>query len=146
LGAELKERTRVAEQQVRDVAEKAGAGLANLTFADVTKARLEWLRARGELIKAVSNWERALVKLRQDQGVLGDECAPGPQGCPPDACFAPPSGIPASKPVSHGFPPALGGGEAYPPFGATPYEGLAPRTSSPECPGVAAAAGVGGCP
>src|SRR5262249_54352364 len=62
LVAQLKERTHVAEQQVRDVAEKAGAGLANLTFADVTKARLEGRRARGELIKAVPNAERALVK------------------------------------------------------------------------------------
>jgi hypothetical protein len=44
------------------------------TLADVTKARLEWLQGRADVVKEIAARERAKAKLKQHQGVLPLEC------------------------------------------------------------------------
>ncbi len=50
----------------------------NVTAADVTKAKLEWIQARGDVVKEVSARERAKAKLKQHEGILPMEC-PDPE-------------------------------------------------------------------
>lgn len=48
-------------------------------FAELTKAYLEWYKARGEVAKEFLGWKIAAVKVKQAQGVLPAEC--GYEGC-----------------------------------------------------------------
>lgn len=54
--------------KVESLRKKAAAGLQ--VTADLTKAKLDLLRARGELLKAATDWNAAEVKLRQAMGLL----------------------------------------------------------------------------
>src|SRR5207302_1699969 len=63
--------------RVKEMEDKSKQGLAS--FVEVTQAHLEWLRARGDLIKEVMAWHIARVKLKQAQGILAAEC--GFEGC-----------------------------------------------------------------
>ena len=65
----VRERVEDWGRRVRDLEERRGQGIGS--FADLLKARLEWLKARGDLVKEVTAWERGFVKLKQDQGLLG---------------------------------------------------------------------------
>jgi hypothetical protein len=70
------------QRDVREVEERSARGLAS--FADVTTAKLEWLRARGELIEEVRAWHVARIELKEAQGLLVQECGYGPlcETCP----------------------------------------------------------------
>jgi hypothetical protein len=43
-------------------------------FAELTKARIESYKARGEVVKEFLGWRIANVKLKQAQGILPAEC------------------------------------------------------------------------
>ena len=51
---------------------------ANIPGADLmeAQARLEWLKARAEVVTEVMAWHQARVKLKAAQGLLAWECAP----------------------------------------------------------------------
>ena len=66
------------QDEVRDLEDREARGIAS--YAEVSKARLEWLRARAKVIEEAAAWERAVVKLKRDQGVLVLECYPGTDG------------------------------------------------------------------
>ncbi len=65
----------LAEEQVRswsrrmiELQEREQKGLAN--FAELTDARLKWLKARGDVVREQTAWERQRVQLHTHQGVL----------------------------------------------------------------------------
>jgi outer membrane protein TolC len=62
--------------RVQEVEEKKTKGVDS--YAEVTEARLEWRRARRELVRETVNLQRAWVRLRQAQGVLPLLCGPTP--------------------------------------------------------------------
>lgn len=69
-------RARSWQERVEELQAKFPRGLA--TLAELTDARLQWLRARGDVIKDVTAWERTLVLLQLHQGVLHTHCDEGP--------------------------------------------------------------------
>ncbi len=71
----------LAEEQVRswarrieELQERQNKGM--LSFAELTDARLKWLKARGEVVKEQLAWERERVQLHTHQGVLIKPCPP----------------------------------------------------------------------
>jgi outer membrane protein TolC len=63
-----RERARSWEAKVLDIEARQKQGLAS--FAELTSANLEWLKARGDIIQETMAWEIAGVQLRQAQGLL----------------------------------------------------------------------------
>jgi outer membrane protein TolC len=59
--------------RVRDAEDREAKGLGS--FAETMKARVEWLRARGDVVKEAALLQRALVRLRELQGTLPGDCA-----------------------------------------------------------------------
>src|SRR5207244_652523 len=57
---------------VQEQEDLAAKGIAS--FAEVAAVRLEWFRARGDIVKEVMGWEIARVQLKLAQGVLALEC------------------------------------------------------------------------
>lgn len=75
------ERVRSWHTKILDLESKEAKGLAS--SGDTLAARLEWLKARGDLIKEMSAWHIAHAKLKQAQGVLVEECSSlGTEACP----------------------------------------------------------------
>ncbi len=68
------ERVRSWDVRLADLQEREKKGVAN--YVDVTEARLKWLKARGDVVKELSAWERELVGLCTHQGVLVKPCGP----------------------------------------------------------------------
>lgn len=69
----------LAEEQVRswarrveDLQERKDKGMTH--FAEMTDARIKWLKARGEVVKEQLAWERQRVQLHMRQGVLIKPC------------------------------------------------------------------------
>src|SRR5262249_13577353 len=60
------------EAVVHDWEDKESHGQGN--FVELTKAKLEWLRARGKLVKEIMAWEIARSDLKKAQGILPAEC------------------------------------------------------------------------
>jgi hypothetical protein len=73
------------ETRVRELEDRNKQGLAS--FTEVALGKLDWLRARGDLVKELMAWHIARAKLRQAQGILARECAdfasPGPSAAWP---------------------------------------------------------------
>jgi hypothetical protein len=80
LVARARERVEVWRKRVGEIEDRKQKGIA--WYAEVMQARLEWMRSRGEAIRATAAWQSALVRLKQDQGVLALECGFAPT-CPP---------------------------------------------------------------
>jgi len=74
----LRQRADNWKGKIEDLEVKSGKGLAS--FGQVMEARLQWLKARGELVQAVTGWERDLVQLALHKGILGLDC---PRECKP---------------------------------------------------------------
>jgi hypothetical protein len=74
------ERVASYEAKVRDLEE--GEAKGSVAYPEVTTARLEWLKARGDLAKEVMAWEIARVDLKKAQGLLPLECGQGPPAGP----------------------------------------------------------------
>jgi len=87
----VRERATMWQRRIADLEAKFKRALA--TFAEVTDARLQWIKARGDLIKEVVAWERLLVQLHFHQGVLPQDCHLGPAPCLQQA--AAPKNLPA---------------------------------------------------
>jgi outer membrane protein TolC len=68
-----RQKVRSWQSKVRELEDRNKQGLAS--FTEVALAKLDWLRARGDLVKEVMAWHIARAKLRQAQGVLPRECA-----------------------------------------------------------------------
>jgi hypothetical protein len=68
------------ETGVRELEDRNRQGLASST--EVAMAKLDWLRARGDLVKEVMAWHIARAKLKQAQGVLASECGDYNRACP----------------------------------------------------------------
>ena len=85
-------RRRAADNQrrVEELAEQQARGLSS--FADTAQARLEFLKARSQVVEAEVTLLIYKVKLKQDQGLLAAECCPG---CEP-ACPTPAGNIPCT--------------------------------------------------
>jgi hypothetical protein len=62
--------------RVRDLETKAARGL--ISNVEVAKAQLELLKAKVEVVKEAAAWERTLVELHVNQGVLDECCEEGP--------------------------------------------------------------------
>jgi outer membrane protein TolC len=75
----VRERARSWQGRVQDLQEQADRGI--VSFAQVNDARVEWLRARDEVVRETTAWQRALIKLKMDQGLLGAECERPTQAC-----------------------------------------------------------------
>src|SRR5262249_57256746 len=69
------QRVEIARAKVAELREQAEKGIA--ARAALTQARLDLLKARGDLLAAVVNGEIARVQLRQAQGLLALECRDG---------------------------------------------------------------------
>lgn len=67
-----REEVRIRKDRLADLDAKAAKGIAS--FKDTTTARLDWLKARGELAKQSAELLTARAKLREAQGVLVQEC------------------------------------------------------------------------
>ena len=76
LVALARERARSWEERVQEVEDERARGIAS--FAEVTTAKLEWLRARGKVVEEWAGWQRALVKLKMDVGALVREAGLSP--------------------------------------------------------------------
>jgi hypothetical protein len=88
LVALARERARSWQERSRELDEQRAQGLSS--FAEAAAAKLEWLRARGDVIEQGAARERLLVKLQRDQGVLAPECGFGPSAAESRSCTAPP--------------------------------------------------------
>jgi hypothetical protein len=60
------------QERIRDLEKQQAQGMP--VFADLTSARMEWYKARGEVVKEFLGWKIAAVKLKQAQGILPAEC------------------------------------------------------------------------
>ena len=60
------------QERIRDLEKQQAQGMP--VFADLTSARMEWYKARGEVVKEFLGWKIAVVKLKQAQGILPAEC------------------------------------------------------------------------
>lgn len=71
------------ETGVRELEDRHQQGLTSVT--EMAMAKLDWLRARGDLVKERMAWHIAYVKLHQAQGALPLECldVTVPAPCPP---------------------------------------------------------------
>ena len=72
LVALARERIESWQKRLAEIQERAKKGLS--PFPEEENARLELLKARGELVTAVMAWHVARVKFRQAQGLLAAEC------------------------------------------------------------------------
>lgn len=72
LVALARDRARSWQKKVEELEEKQKKGM--VSFLEILTPRLEYYRARGELVKEVTAWNIARVKLKQEQGLLVDEC------------------------------------------------------------------------
>lgn len=61
------------EKKVHELEDRNKQGLASVS--EVALGKLDWLRARGELVKEVMAWHIAYAKFRQAQGILARECS-----------------------------------------------------------------------
>ena len=68
------------ESGIRDLEDRNRQGLTSPT--EVAMGKLDWLRARGDLVKEVMAWHIARAKLKQAQGLLPVECAEVNAPCP----------------------------------------------------------------
>lgn len=84
-------------RRVAELETKASKELAN--FEQLTDAKMQWIKARGDVIKAVANWEREYVQLLMHQGVLPNKCH--------EVLAAPPP-PPAEKPAAPDVLPPVG--------------------------------------
>jgi hypothetical protein len=77
-----RQKIRSWETRVRELEDRNKQGLASVS--EVAMAKLDWLRARGDLLKEVMAWHRARIKLEEAQGVLPLECSDvaAPVQCP----------------------------------------------------------------
>lgn len=66
------QRVELARAKVAELGDQAEKGVAAGTV--LTQARLDLLKARGDLLRDVVTWEIARVRLRQAQGLLWLEC------------------------------------------------------------------------
>jgi outer membrane protein TolC len=78
-----RQKIRSWETGVRELEDRNKQGLASVS--EVAMAKLDWLRARGDLVQEVMAWHRARIKLKEAQGVLPLECSDvaAPVQCPP---------------------------------------------------------------
>jgi hypothetical protein len=83
-----RERARSWQERSRELDEQQAQGLSS--FVEAAAAKLEWLRARGDVIEQGASRERLLVKLKRGQGVLALECGFGPSAAESRSCTAPP--------------------------------------------------------
>jgi hypothetical protein len=121
LAALARERARSWQERADDLRGKFARGGA--TFLDITDARLQGLKARGDTIKEVMAWERFLVQLHLHQGVLIEQCREGgcaPAGGPPPAAPVQPPEVPGQPPFSTRLGRELSGAHG-------PGEGSLPR-------------------
>jgi outer membrane protein TolC len=83
------QRARSWQERAREEEEKQSKGIGSL--AATTEAKVEFLKAQRQVVKEMTNLQRAWVKLRQTQGILPLDCFPealpthvsGPSGVPP---------------------------------------------------------------
>jgi outer membrane protein TolC len=68
------------ETGIRELEDRNRQGMASST--EVAMGKLDWLRARGDLVKEIMAWHIARGKLKQAQGVLPSECADSRMPCP----------------------------------------------------------------
>jgi outer membrane protein TolC len=61
------------QKKVQELEERRAQGL--VSFAETTQTNLEWSRARGDVLQAVTVWQLARVKLKQALGLLVQECS-----------------------------------------------------------------------
>lgn len=67
-------------ERIRDLEKQQAQGMP--VFGDLTSARMEWSKARGEVVKEFLGWKIAAVKVKQAQGILPAECGyTGDSGC-----------------------------------------------------------------
>lgn len=67
-----RQRVELAGRKVAEEEEKKEKGMGS--EADLTRARLDLFKARGELLHTVAGWEIARARLRQAQGLLVVDC------------------------------------------------------------------------
>jgi hypothetical protein len=82
------------QRDVRDLLERKETGAAS--FAEISKAKLELLRAQSDYVREVMTWKLSLVAVRQAQGLLVQECGyPLADACHPPRCLGgpPPIGL-----------------------------------------------------
>jgi hypothetical protein len=60
------------QERIRDLEKQHAQGMP--VFADLTTARMEWYKSRGEVVKEFLGWKIAAVKVKQAQGILPAEC------------------------------------------------------------------------
>lgn len=70
-----RERVAIRHAKMVDLDKKQAKGLTS--FAETSRAKTEWLKARSEVVKEVASRHIALVKLKQAQGILAADCSPG---------------------------------------------------------------------
>jgi outer membrane protein TolC len=82
-----RDKRRSWETKVQELEDRSRQGLASET--DVALAKLDTLRARGEIVKEVMAWHIARAKLQQAQGILPLHCPkPAPSPCGPASTAA----------------------------------------------------------
>lgn len=69
-----RERVRSWQLQLDDLEARGAKGIAS--FAEISGARLEWLKARSDLVQAVMAWHTARASIKAAQGILHEECVP----------------------------------------------------------------------
>lgn len=76
-----RDRADAEKARLDDAVKKREAGLPGSDLAEA-QARLEWVKARGDLIAEVMAWHQARIRLLAAQGLLAPDEAAGP-ACPP---------------------------------------------------------------
>jgi hypothetical protein len=65
-------------ERLREAEDKAARGLTS--FAEISAARLDWLKGQADLVQEAVAWHNAGVQLKQAQGLLAIECGYHPTG------------------------------------------------------------------
>jgi hypothetical protein len=74
-----RQRADIAQKKVAELEEKKNKGIA--VEADLSRAKLDRAKARGDLLHEVVAWEIARFRLKEAQGLLVRECSEHPS-CP----------------------------------------------------------------